>query len=381
MMLLLASVTGVSAADGTLSVQNFRNVIKGYSGSFDIVLSGSDVQYAGYQFSLTLPSGLTYSSYADGPMISTHSTTVTGDATKKFTGAANPTANFTAMNGVLVTIYFTVSNDYDPTQSNLTISGIHMSEQNSVDHALSDYVVSVPLSAGVTLDENDGSAPAAISNVNVTVNRTLKADVWNTICLPFALDADQISAAFGAGTQVAAFAGATYGYGDPMMITSIQIQFSTVTAMAANTPYIIKVPAALTSITVNGTSIEDPTNALTVAVNNAYSTKDKFIGTYDKTMKIPDGSLYLSNNQFKYSGGNATLKKYRAYFKFNWTLTGYNPNDARGVSFDIDGTTSLNDVKSQKEEVRGEVFNLQGQRVAQPTKGVYIVNGRKVVVK
>ena len=379
MMLLLASVTGVSAADGTLSVQNFRNVIKGYSGSFDIVLSGSDVQYAGYQFSLTLPSGLTYSNYADGPMISTHSTTVTGDATKKFTGAANPTANFTAMNGVLVTIYFTVSNDYDPNQSNLTISGIHMSEANSEDHALSDYVVSVPLSAGVTLDENDGSAPAAISNVNVTVNRTLKADVWNTICLPFALDAGQISAAFGAGTQVAAFAGATYEYAGPVA-TSIQIQFSTVTAMAANTPYIIKVPAALTSITVNGTSIENPTNALTVAVNNAYD-QDKFIGTYVKTMTIPDKCLYLSNNQFKYSGGNATLKKYRAYFNLSFTLNGYNTNGARGVSFDIDGTTSLNDVKSQKEEVRGEVFNLQGQRVAQPTKGVYIVNGRKVVVK
>jgi uncharacterized protein YhfF len=44
-------------------------------------------------------------------------------------------------------------------------------------------------------------------------------------------------------------------------------------------------------------------------------------------------------------------------------------------------TTGVSEVRSQKEDVRGEYFNLNGQRVAQPTKGLYIVNGRKVVVK
>lgn len=43
--------------------------------------------------------------------------------------------------------------------------------------------------------------------------------------------------------------------------------------------------------------------------------------------------------------------------------------------------TGVNDVQSKTEEARGEYFNLAGQRVAQPTKGLYIVNGRKVVVK
>ena len=44
-------------------------------------------------------------------------------------------------------------------------------------------------------------------------------------------------------------------------------------------------------------------------------------------------------------------------------------------------TTSLNEVRGLKSEVRGEFYNLNGQRVAQPTKGLYIVNGRKVVIK
>ena len=51
------------------------------------------------------------------------------------------------------------------------------------------------------------------------------------------------------------------------------------------------------------------------------------------------------------------------------------------VWFDEGETTSLNEVRGLKSDVRGEYFNLNGQRVAQPTKGLYIVNGRKVVIK
>lgn len=52
------------------------------------------------------------------------------------------------------------------------------------------------------------------------------------------------------------------------------------------------------------------------------------------------------------------------------------------LGFDGDGnTTSVNDVRSKMEEGRGEFYNLAGQRVAQPTKGLYIVNGKKVVIK
>ena len=45
------------------------------------------------------------------------------------------------------------------------------------------------------------------------------------------------------------------------------------------------------------------------------------------------------------------------------------------------GTTGIADVRSQMEEGRGEYYNLNGQRVAQPNKGLYIINGKKMVVK
>ena len=52
----------------------------------------------------------------------------------------------------------------------------------------------------------------------------------------------------------------------------------------------------------------------------------------------------------------------------------------RGIGGDDDGTTSIREMKSG--EVKGEEwFTLQGQRVAKPGKGIYIRNGRKVVIK
>ncbi len=56
-----------------------------------------------------------------------------------------------------------------------------------------------------------------------------------------------------------------------------------------------------------------------------------------------------------------------------------NAGGARAFFFD-DDVTAINAVK-QEQEMNGEYFNLAGQRVAQPTKGLYIVNGKKVIIK
>ena len=45
------------------------------------------------------------------------------------------------------------------------------------------------------------------------------------------------------------------------------------------------------------------------------------------------------------------------------------------------GTTGVNDVRSKMADVRGEVYDLQGRNVAQPSKGLYIVNGKKIIIK
>ena len=74
-----------------------------------------------------------------------------------------------------------------------------------------------------------------------------------------------------------------------------------------------------------------------------------------------------------------TLKSLRCYF----TVPATPVTPARSLTFDVDeegGTTSINTVQGSGVMVNG-YYNLAGQRVAQPTKGLYIVNGKKVVIK
>ncbi len=51
------------------------------------------------------------------------------------------------------------------------------------------------------------------------------------------------------------------------------------------------------------------------------------------------------------------------------------------IGFEDGETTAISEVRGLKSDVRGEFYNLNGQRVAQPSKGLYIVNGKKVMFK
>lgn len=51
------------------------------------------------------------------------------------------------------------------------------------------------------------------------------------------------------------------------------------------------------------------------------------------------------------------------------------------IRFATGDATGISDVRSKMSEVRGDAYNLKGQRVANPTKGLYILNGKKAVVK
>ena len=65
-------------------------------------------------------------------------------------------------------------------------------------------------------------------------------------------------------------------------------------------------------------------------------------------------------------------------------LTDYFPQRTARVLTDVNSlvrTTAVSDVAREATPADGRHYNLNGQRVSRPTKGVYIVNGRKVVVR
>jgi hypothetical protein len=64
-----------------------------------------------------------------------------------------------------------------------------------------------------------------------------------------------------------------------------------------------------------------------------------------------------------------------------WIELEKSPNNARALSIVFDGeTTGISSVKTAA-TIEGNCYDLSGRRVAKPTKGLFIVNGKKIVVK
>ena len=109
-------------------------------------------------------------------------------------------------------------------------------------------------------------------------------------------------------------------------------------------------------------------------------TNNGLIGTFSNTT-APIGADYyvLSNNKLYNVDSSVTVGANKAYVN----ISAITPRLARGfVDLDFNEPTGIETVaNSQEVNANSKFFNLAGQRVAQPTKGLYIVNGKKVLVK
>ena len=98
--------------------------------------------------------------------------------------------------------------------------------------------------------------------------------------------------------------------------------------------------------------------------------------TVDTNMSSVSNAYILSDGLF-YACTEGTLAAGKAYLVAEAWAT----SPARSFALVMDGeTTEINNVENSWLKVDG-YYNLNGQRVAQPTKGLYIVNGKKVVIK
>ena len=100
------------------------------------------------------------------------------------------------------------------------------------------------------------------------------------------------------------------------------------------------------------------------------------------------------NNELKVSDSNtangvfvlATHNGTTAFYKWNGGRLGSGrvylpvPSSARQIIFFDEEATGIADVKSET-ATDNRCYNLNGQRVAQPQKGLYIVNGKKIIKK
>ncbi len=137
------------------------------------------------------------------------------------------------------------------------------------------------------------------------------------------------------------------------------VTLAEVTDVPNNFPVLLKGAGAKTAMVLE-TSPAAPANLLAVSTGgeiNGYvlANKNDVVGFY------------------KWAGGSLTSGKV------------YLPASAVAGAPDFlgfdDNATGIDEVRGKMEDVRGEYYNLAGQRVANPTKGLYIVNGKKVIIK
>ena len=224
----------------------------------------------------------------------------------------------------------------------------------------------------ITLDENSDNNVEAAENVNVTLKRTFYKDgEWNTLCLPFAV-----------ADAKTAFDGAELREVDTKNSHDNTIVFKEATAIEAGKPYLIKWANTSTEAVDFEKKFEGVTlvaAATPVEVNNGGISFNGFYKmTEARKLGASVAAIGAGNKLFKVTSGE--MKGFRAAFVLNPATP------AAGINVVIDGTTTgIEDLVVDGVKANGRVYNLNGQYVGNSLNGlqpgIYIQNGKKVVVK
>lgn len=235
----------------------------------------------------------------------------------------------------------------------------------------------------VILDELSTTAPEDATGVNVTVKRTINANEWSTICLPFDMTEAQVKEIFGDDVQLAYFTSYDVEK-DGTDVTSITINFEgddLSEGFYANYPYLIKTSKDITEFSLTTDITPDDVQESYSAGKGANKKSGKFIGTYQANTVVPENTLFLSGNNFWYSTGLTKMKAFRAYFDLLDVLSEVENASSRVVmKWDDEQPTGISEIKHETQK-NSQYYDLSGRRVVRPNKGVYIVDGKKTVIK
>lgn len=226
------------------------------------------------------------------------------------------------------------------------------------------------------ISDTDFKADAKIKEYDQTavhfkLKRSFVADdTWYTICLPFNVAQKQLVEVFG-GEKVEL---RTFDH----MEDGTVMYFKSVENLEAGVPYLIKPNKTLDSLLFENVKIDMATNPTKRIGNDGYFMQ----GTYQATELNPDGTnLFLGDNNtfFRPSENDHRMKGTRVYFII--------PRKAVGKVLSYDTETIVDgivDVEVNSQSNSQKVYNINGVYVGDNlrnlTPGVYIVDGKKVVV-
>lgn len=208
--------------------------------------------------------------------------------------------------------------------------------------------------------------------VDVELKRELYAKEWNSICLPFDLPANQVVAAWGAGTRVLEF---TSTVGNKLILTDRA-------DIKAGTPYFLQPERVSTDHTYTFTDIKTATWDVSEKVPSKTIKPIKLTGFYTPTELPARCYVFGDENKLYHLVSAMQADGFRCYFQ---DISGSDRQLTWGID---DNTTGIDGtfVAPQAPKV-GNIYTVNGQLVRRNSTavglapGVYIMNGIKLIVK
>ena len=400
-MLLTALVAycGGALADG-LEVKDV-NISQGGEATLEIALENPVTEFAAFQFNVELADGITVATNDKGKFVYEKGARLDEEFslslsqpdalvnTYRVLGYYTETQPIPSTTGAIVKI--TIKADATlaiGTTHVCKLSAINLTEANETKHTPDDITFNVKITEKTytILDETSTTAPVASGGpVDIQVKRTIKANEWSTLVLPFDMTEAQLKEALGSDVKLAEFEDYEAEYtGDDVTGLTVNFVATDLTeGFYGNYPYLVKTSKDITEFIVTSTIDPDEEGAV-VEYDNGKSGKQRkvlgsLIGTYHAGDAIPNNGLFLSGNKFWYSAGATKIKAFRAYFMLNEVLSGV--AEAK-VRFMVDeDAAAIEGITPDMED--GVWYTLDGRTLnGKPTeRGVYIVDGKKVLIK
>lgn len=221
----------------------------------------------------------------------------------------------------------------------------------------------------VDLAEESANDLKTLDNTYVKLNRTLVANKWNTLCVPFAISEEEIKANFGEGTLVEKFEA----------VNGNTVNFADAISIEPGVPYLIKPTVTGTAYTFNGKDV------IADAPKTEGNADVTFQGIYSPTDITNNGTVKAAgvteDGKVLFVNPGSKTKAFRCFF----TISDNASITPAMLKISIKGVeTAINSiVMGNNNAADNAIYNLQGQRVNgnSLTKGIYIKNGKKFAVK
>lgn len=238
----------------------------------------------------------------------------------------------------------------------------------------------------------------------VTINRSMKKDVWTTCVLPFSLNVHQVAAIFGDTYKSGSENGTQILYFDHVENGKVYFVRHAYNTIVANKPFLIKPSNDVESIS-TAAATDYPYVTIEATKNEKGKPDDWCTGngytwasSYSNDMKVQEGDGFISNQDgtFKnFEGASGILKGFRGYLKRinnsasakHIMLQVVNSSNVDGDNGETTGIEDLIiDADGQLMPANGKVYNINGQLVSEDANsfqslpsGIYIINGKKYI--